>query len=181
MDSTPVVFRFPGCRGEAEARGVESASAGNHNAMPTVSRQFSVKSPPTQVVEYLKNFENAEDWDPGTQTCTRTSSGPVAEGATWHNVSKVVGVTAELTYTLKELTESRLVFVGENKSSTSRDTITVDKADTGSLLTYRADLTMKGAAKVLNPVMKIVFEKLANDTEKQMTAVLNRLTASQQR
>jgi hypothetical protein len=39
---------------------------------------------------------------------------------------------------------------------------------------------MKGAAKVLNPVMKIVFEKLANDVEKQMTAVLNRLTAKQQ-
>jgi carbon monoxide dehydrogenase subunit G len=149
--------------------------------MPTVSRQFSVKPPPTQVVEYLKHFENTEEWDPGTQTCTRAGSGEVAEGTTWHNVSKIFGVTAELTYTLKELTESRLVFVGENKSSTSRDTITVDAAGTGSLLTYRADLAMKGAAKVLNPVMKIVFEKLANDTEKQMTAVLNRLTAKQQR
>jgi carbon monoxide dehydrogenase subunit G len=148
--------------------------------MPTVSRQFSVKPPPTQVLEYLKDFENAEEWDPGTQTCTRKSGGQVAEGATWHNVSKIFGVTAELTYTLKELTESQLVFVGENKSSTSRDVITVDPAGTGSRLTYRADLTMKGAAKVLNPVMKIVFEKLANDTEKQMTAVLNGLTARHQ-
>jgi carbon monoxide dehydrogenase subunit G len=147
--------------------------------MPTVSRQFSVKPPPTQVVEYLKHFENTEEWDPGTQTCTRTSSGQVGEGATWHNVSKIFGVTAELTYTLKELTESKLVFVGENKSSTSRDTITVDAAGTGSRLTYRADLAMKGAAKVLNPVMKLVFEKLANDTEKQMTTVLNRLGAKQ--
>jgi carbon monoxide dehydrogenase subunit G len=92
---------------------------------------------------------------------------------------KIFGVTAELTYTLKELTESKLVFVGENKSSTSRDAITVDPAGTGSRLTYRADLTMKGAAKVLNPVMKIVFEKLANDVEKQMTTVLNGLTAKQ--
>jgi carbon monoxide dehydrogenase subunit G len=147
--------------------------------MPTVSRQFSVKLPPTQVVGYLKDFGNAEEWDPGTQTCTRKGSGQVAEGTTWHNVSKIFGVTAELTYTLKELTESKLVFVGENKSSTSRDAITVDPAGTGSRLTYRADLTMKGAAKVLNPVMKIVFEKLANDVEKQMTTVLNQLTANQ--
>jgi carbon monoxide dehydrogenase subunit G len=159
---------------------VESASAGNQHGMPTVSRRFSVTPPPTQVVEYLKNFENTQEWDPGTQTCTRTSSGQVVEGATWHNVSRIFGVTAELTYTLKELTESRLVFVGENKSSRSRDTITVDPAGTGSLLTYRADLAMKGAAKVLSPVMKIVFEKLANDTEKQLTAVLNRLPAKQQ-
>jgi carbon monoxide dehydrogenase subunit G len=149
--------------------------------MPSVSRQFSVKPPPSQVVEYLKDFANTEEWDPGTQTCTSTSSGPVGEGSTWHNVSKIFGVTAELTYTLEKLTASRLVFVGDNKSSTSRDTITVDAAGSGSVLTYRADLTMKGAAKVLNPVMKIVFEKLANDTEKQMTAVLNRLSAKQPR
>jgi hypothetical protein len=45
----------------------------------------------------------------------------------------------------------------------------------GSKLTYRADLEMNGAAKLLNPVMKLVFEKLANDTEKQMTTVLNGL------
>ncbi|WP_428341769.1 SRPBCC family protein [Mycobacterium sp.] len=147
--------------------------------MPTVSRQFSVKPPPSQVVEYLKHFENTEEWDPGTQTCTRTSDGQVGEGSTWHNVSKIFGVTAELTYTLEQLTASRLVFVGDNKSSTSRDTITVDAAGSGSVLTYRADLTMKGAAKLLNPVMKLVFEKLATDTEKQMTTVLNQLTAKQ--
>jgi hypothetical protein len=34
---------------------------------------------------------------------------------------------------------------------------------------------MKGAAKLLSPAMKFVFEKLANDTEKQMTMVLNGL------
>ena len=33
---------------------------------------------------------------------------------------------------------------------------------------------MNGPAKLLNPVMKLVFEKLANDTEKQMTTILNR-------
>jgi carbon monoxide dehydrogenase subunit G len=92
-------------------------------------------------------------------------------------VSKIFGVTAELTYTLERLSESTLVFVGENKSSTSVDTITVKADDFGSRLTYRADLEMKGAAKILNPVMKLVFEKLANDTEKQLSAVLNRLGA----
>jgi hypothetical protein len=94
-------------------------------------------------------------------------------------VSKIFGVTAELTYTLEKLTESTLVFVGENKSSTSIDTITVDTNDSGSRVTYRADLEMKGAEKILNPVMKLVFEKLASDTEKQLSAVLNRLGAKE--
>jgi hypothetical protein len=81
----------------------------------------------------------------------------------------------ELTYTLNKLSNRTLVFVGTNDSSTSTDTITVDASGVGSVITYRADLEMKGAAKLLSPAMKIVFEKVANDTEKQMTTVLNAL------
>lgn len=143
--------------------------------MPTVSRTFSVSPPPATVVDYLKDFAHTEDWDPGTQTCTRTDTGAIAEGASWHNVSNIFGVTAELTYVLRELTDDKLVFVGTNKSSTSTDTISVVPDGTGSKLTYHADLEMHGVAKLMNPVMKLVFEKLANDTEKQMVTVLNGL------
>lgn len=143
--------------------------------MPSVSRTFAVTPPPATVVEYLKDFSNAEQWDPGTQTCTRQDDGPVREGSTWHNVSKIVGVEAELTYTLESLKPDQLVFVGKNDSSTSTDTISVEEHDGGSVITYHADLEMHGAAKLLSPAMKLVFEKLANDTEKQMTEVLNKL------
>ncbi len=151
-------------------------AAGYHPAMPTVSRTFAVSTPPDRVIDYLKDFANAEQWDPGTQSCTREGDGPIEVGATWHNVSKIVGVTAELTYTLNTLSNRTLVFVGRNDSSTSVDTITVDASGAGSVITYRADLEMKGAAKLLSPAMKIVFERIANDTEKQMTSVLDALT-----
>lgn len=145
--------------------------------MPSVSRTFTVTAPPDDVVGYLKDFSNAEQWDPGTQRCTRIDSGPVTVGSSWHNVSKIVGVSAELTYTLEELTDSKVVFVGKNDSSTSTDTISVRPAEGGSELHYRADLQMHGLAVVLAPAMKLVFEKLAGDTEKQMTKVLNGLPA----
>ncbi|KAA0080137.1 polyketide cyclase [Mycolicibacterium sp. P9-64] len=143
--------------------------------MPTVTRTMTVAAPPERLVEYLKDFANAEDWDSGTQRCTRNDTGPIKVGSSWHNVSKVFGVTAELTYTLEELTRQTLVFVGTNARSTSRDTITITGVDAGSLVTYRAELTMHGLAKLLNPIMKLAFDKLADDTEKQMTKVLNAL------
>ena len=149
--------------------------------MPTVSRTFSVSAPPDHVVDYLQDFANAEQWDPGTQKCTRIDSGPLAEGASWHNVSNIFGVTAELTYKLTMLSRRKLVFVGKNKSSTSVDTITVDADGAGSVLTYEADLEMNGLAKLLNPVMKLAFEKLANDTEKQLTTVLDKLETKEQK
>lgn len=143
--------------------------------MPVVSRTFNVSPPPRVIVDYLKDFAHAEQWDPGTRSCERVDRGPVAEGAYWHNVSKILGRTAELTYKLEELTDRKLVFVGENKSSTSVDTITVDAAGAGSVVTFEAELEMHGAARLLNPVMKLAFEKLAGETEKQMTSVLNQL------
>lgn len=130
---------------------------------------------PHQVIDYLKDFGNAVEWDPGTQRCTRIDSGPIAPGASWHNVSKILGVTAELTYTLESVSDSNLVFVGKNKSSTSTEAIYVDAANTGSVITYRNELEMHGPIALFNPVLKLYFEKLANDTEKQLTSVLNRL------
>ncbi len=143
--------------------------------MTTVTRTFTVTTPPDVVIDYLKDFGNAEQWDPGTQKCTRNGSGPVVVGATWHNVSKIAGISTELTYTLEGLTTDKIVLVGKNKTATSTDTITVRPHAEGSEITYRADLDMHGAAKLAAPAIRLVFEKVANDTRKQMTEVLNEL------
>ncbi len=145
--------------------------------MTTVSRTFDVRPQPSVVLAYLKDFSNAEDWDPGTESCTRSDSGPVQVGSTWHNVSKIAGVTTELDYTLEQLTDDTIVLVGRNDSATSTDTITVvpNPDGAGSRVTYEANIEMKGAAKLADPIMKIVFEKIGSDTEDDMTTVLDRL------
>ena len=148
--------------------------------MTTVSRTFTVTPPPRVVVDYLKDFSHAEEWDPGTESCTRNDSGPVRVGSTWHNVSKIAGVSTELTYELTELTDERIVLVGTNDTATSTDTITVvpDQQTGGSEVTYEAVIEMKGAATMGEPLVKVVFEKIGNDTEDDMTTVLNRLVDS---
>ena len=133
------------------------------------------------MIGYLKDFSNAVEWDPGTQECTRNESGPIGEGASWHNVSKIMGRTTELTYTLETLSDSNLVFVGKNKSATSTEKIYVDAAGTGSVITYRNELEMHGLIALFNPVLKLYFEKLANDTQQQLTSALNRLTVKEQK
>ncbi len=140
--------------------------------MPSVIRSFTVHPAPAVVIAYLKDFANAEEWDPGTESCTRVGDGPVAVGARWHNVSKIAGVTTELDYELAELTDTRIVLVGRNDSATSTDTITVLPSGEGSEITYHAELDMHGLANLAAPAMKLVFEKLANDTEEQLTRVL---------
>jgi carbon monoxide dehydrogenase subunit G len=144
--------------------------------MTTVSRSFTVTPPPSVVVPYLADFGHAEEWDPGTESCTRTDSGPVAVGAQWLNKTKLLGVSTELTYTLTELTDSRVVLVGTNDTATATENMEVTPEGTGSRVTYVNELEMHGAAKLAAPAMKLLFEKLANDVEKRLTEALNRQT-----
>ncbi|MEO9138185.1 MAG: SRPBCC family protein [Jatrophihabitans sp.] len=143
--------------------------------MTSVERTFTVDAAPNHVIEYLKDFGNAPEWDPGTQSCDRIDEGPIAVGSSWHNVSKILGKSTDLTYTLDSLTDDTIVLVGKNDTATSTDTITVRAAGAGSEITYHVDLDMHGIAKLAAPVMKIEFERLGVKTEAQMTERLNKL------
>src|ERR1700722_10155259 len=146
-------------------------------AVSTVSRTFSVEVPPKIVVPYLADFAHAEQWDPGTVRCVRNDDGPVTVGSSWHNTSKIVGISTELTYTLQQLTDTRIVLVGRNRTATSTETIDVAASGTGSRITYANEVQFNGAAKLAAPLAKLVFEKLGNDTVKQLVETLDALQA----
>ncbi len=152
-----------------------TAAEGHYLFMTTVERTFVVAPPPASVLGYLSDFAHTEQWDPATQRTVRTDDGPIQPGASWVNTSKVFGRTSKLTYTLHTLTANTLVFVGENDTLTSTDTITVQAVGTGTKITYHVEFDLHDAAALMAPLMKLEFEKLAHDTEKKMTDVLNRL------
>ena len=145
--------------------------------MTTVTRTYRVRPEPAVVLDYLKDFTNAEEWDPGTERCTRNDSGEIGVGSSFHNVSKLAGISTELTYTIERLTESELVLVGRNETATSTDTITVVPGPDGhgSEVTYEAVIEMSGAAKLASPAVKVLFEKVGNEVEDDMTRALDRL------
>ena len=84
-------------------------------------------------------------------------------------------MSTELNYRLDTLTDGRIVFVGENDSATSTDTITVRPHAGGSEITYEAVIEAKGIGKLAEPLMKLVFERIGTKTEAQMTAAINGL------
>lgn len=143
--------------------------------MVNVSRTFVVDQPVDAVVAYLADFGNAEEWDPGTQTSTRIDSGPVQVGATWHNVSKILGRETELTYRLERLEPGRVTLVGRNDTATSTDDITVRPSGTGSEIQYESTVELNGLAKLGTPVMKLEMERLGRETEKQLVQALGKL------
>ena len=146
--------------------------------MTVVVRSFVVSAGPEVVIGYLKDFDNTNEWDPATQRTTRIGSGPITAGTTWHNRSKVLGRTIELTYFLSAVESDKLVFIGRNEGATSTDTITVRSVAEGTEVTYHVDLEMHGLAKLAAPIMKIEFEKMGNEVAARLTEVLNRLATT---
>lgn len=142
--------------------------------MVNVSRTFSAAVPSDVAVAYLADFGNAEEWDPGTVSCTRIGDGPVERGARWRNVSRILGRETELDYELVEKRQDGVTFEGRNDTATSTDRIDVHSVPGGSQLVYRATIRFHGVARLADPLMRLVFERLAGKTVDQMTQALER-------
>jgi hypothetical protein len=105
-------------------------------------------------------------------------SAPVLPGATWTNTSKVLGRETQLQYELVTRQPDHVVLQGSNKTADSTDDIGVTGLDGGrSRIRYEATITFKGAARVADPLMQLVFKKVADDTVRDMTAALTRVVA----
>lgn len=144
--------------------------------MAVVERTFTVPLQPSQVIAFLRDLQTTEQWDPGTLSTPRLTPGPVGIGTQWRNTSKLFGVTTQLLYTLVFESPLELRFVGDNRRAHTIDTITVLPCDTGSLITYRFEVIMKGWSKLSDPVMRLVFDHVGNVVVHQMSSALEQHT-----
>lgn len=143
--------------------------------MIVVERTLTVSAAPGVVLGYLTDLAHARDWDPAVQRTTRKDPGPLAPGACWHQVRKVFGITAELTYTLITVAPDRLVLHGRNEGATCVDTITVQPVENGARVVYRVELELHGLAKLAVPLLQPEFEKQGTASAAGLTTVLNGL------
>jgi hypothetical protein len=140
--------------------------------MIVVERTFAVTTAPHDVLAYLRDFANAQEWDPSSLRTSRLGSGPIVPGAHWRHVRKLFGVTAELTYTLITCEPGRLVFHGRSEGATCLDTVSLAAVPGGTEVTYRAEIEMHGLAKLATPLMRPEIEKLATGSVTAVIAAL---------
>ena len=146
-----------------------------HTLLRTVRTRWDAGS----AFAYLLDFEHAEEWDAGTVRCERlTGQGGV--GTTYRNVSKFLGRETSLDYEVEKLVPGKqFVITGTNKTVVSKDTVTVTPtSDGGAEVEYRADMTFKGVAGVISPLLSPFLTKLADDTESQLLRTLDAKAAA---
>lgn len=147
--------------------------------MITVQRVVPTALDAKSTFAYLSAFEHTPNWDPGTPIVEKQSAGPVAVGTKYHAVAEFRGKRQPIDYVVTELSDDRIQLRGENKTVISVDTIQVKPSGTGSQVTYTAEFTLKGLAKLAEPFVKPMFEKLGDPAADGMKKDLDRLAANQ--
>jgi len=134
-----------------------------------VERTFTVPVPIEVAFDYLSDFENTNEWDPGTIE-TRRTSGDGGLGTIYANTSTFAGRRTELTY--ETVGFDRPTFFsarGTNKTATATDSLTFTRDGERTLIHYRADFQFHGVVKLAAPlVVRPRLKSLADETVEQL-------------
>lgn len=144
---------------------------------PRVRRTFTTTATPEAAYDYLADFSNAEEWDPGTQECTRLE-GDGGVGTRYRNVSQFLGRTTELSYTLVEADRpGHLHFEGTAPGFHGHDRLWFRPLGAGTEVTYAAEFAFSGLrALVAVPLVQLYLPVLARKTLAQLQGRLDRLS-----
>ena len=142
--------------------------------MPRLHEIIETMLSQRETFDFIADFANSAEWDPGTITSARIDAGPVGPGASYALTVKVGGSTAPMTYTIEtHEPDTRVVLRGEGKSVTARDDIRFEPtAAGGTRVDYTADIELKGWMRLLQPLLGGAFRKLGDDAREGMMAAL---------
>ncbi|MGF1598124.1 MAG: SRPBCC family protein [Acidimicrobiales bacterium] len=126
--------------------------------------------PPQEAFEYLADLRNFERWDPGVSSSRQVEGDGPGPGAAYD--VKANGV--DLTYRTEEYDPGRMALVvARTRALASKDRIVVEDRSEGSRVTYDAELTFRGPLGLFDPLLGVVFNRIAGKAADGLTGALD--------
>lgn len=114
-----------------------------------------------EVFDYVADFANTEQWDPGIKSARQIGEGRIGVGTKYDVVSEFGSSEIPMVYEILEYEpHSRVVLTGEGDSVEAVDTIIFEASDGGTLVDYTADLTFKNWIKYVDPLLAPAMRRL---------------------
>ncbi len=147
--------------------------------MPKIIRTITTDAPVERVFSYLADFSNNQEWDPGTETSVARDDGGPRLGQIYDLVVTFGDRELEMVYEITAFKENRLVtLVGDGSTTHAIDTMEfAEVPDGGTVVTYTADIKLKGLLRLAEPFLGGKFKELGDKAEAGMAAQLGRLAA----
>jgi hypothetical protein len=130
--------------------------------------------PQAEAFAYMADFANARLWDPSVSEARRVGEAPIGFGSVFDLVARFGGRDVPLRYQIVDYdAPRRVVLEAQPPGFVSRDTITVEPAENGSVVHYDATLAFGGLGRLLDPMMQRVFNGVGARATLGMQTALN--------
>jgi hypothetical protein len=122
----------------------------------------------------MSDFSNAQYWDPSVRVARRDDGGEIAVGSHFTLTLRFAGRDKTLEYEVTEIEPlRRVVFWSSTAALYSLDTLTFEPRPDGCVMTYRAELRLKGVAAVAKPVLPVLFRRLGDRASVSLHRILS--------
>jgi Polyketide cyclase / dehydrase and lipid transport len=120
------------------------------------------RSPAAETFGYLATFSNAAHWDPGVLAGEQLDPGPVRIGSRFRLQVPFLGARMSLTYQVIGFAPDREVLLrAANAVPRSTDRIVVTGAAGGAMVSYDAEVRLRGPLQMLDPLLRPGFRAVA--------------------
>jgi carbon monoxide dehydrogenase subunit G len=131
--------------------------------VPTFAKTIDVAAPLEEAFGYVADFRTVTEWDPGIVKAQRVNNGPIGLGATYDVMALFRGKPLPFRYEVSAYEEGRrLLFHGAGAKARSVDEILFERAGSGTRITYRAVVTMKGIYRLAGPLLGPTFDEMGS-------------------
>jgi carbon monoxide dehydrogenase subunit G len=138
-------------------------------------REIEVVGDPQNVFDYLADFANTAEWDPGIDEARRLTPAPTQVGSRFEVIAAFRGKRQRFEYVVTEYEEGRRVALrGEGAKARSDDVITVSGGDGRARVGYEADIRLKGVYRIAEPFLRSTFRRTGDDALDGLAAALGR-------
>jgi carbon monoxide dehydrogenase subunit G len=133
------------------------------------------KKSPEEAFEYLADFANAREWDPGVVEGENLTGQPIGPDSRFRLVSRFLGRRVPLEYRIVAFEPPRrVVFQADQAAVSSTDEIRFVPGGAGTSVTYDADLRLKGPlGRLMDPLLGLAFRRIGDRAAAGLRSALN--------
>ena len=146
--------------------------------MPVITETVETDLHVEAAFDYVANFENIIEWDPGVTAVRKMSDGPAAVGTAYELDLNYGGSPLSMTYRITEWDPPRrVVLEGDGARSFAIDRISFLPSSRGTSVEYQADIRMKGIYRAAEPFLGKLFRRVGDGAREGMDRRLRGLAA----
>lgn len=141
--------------------------------MTRLNERIDTTLPIEEAFDYVADFANSQEWDPGVERAERLGSGPIGVGTRYRLAVRIGSRVAPMEYetTVFERPQ-RVVLVGSGSGVSAVDEIRFEPAGSGTRIDYTADIRLGGLLRVIQPFLGGAFARVGRNAADGMRRTL---------